>query len=157
MSIEVLRTYRFRCDAYPCQTAAVAEENETPEGWTEVSSTAHHSYGPLPSVKSGAARLRAMTANGILTTGRFSLHLCPEHPDATEALSGHHPRTDGISSSRLVLSCSCGARLGEISGGAKSRWETHFAWFLARAESGSQISVADQPRQTPPIEGDQMS
>lgn len=157
MSVEVIRTYRFRCDAYLCQTDAVAKENETPESWTTVSSTAHHSYAPLPSVKSGAARLRAMSFNGQLTTGRFSLHLCPEHPDAAAALSGHLPRTDGISSSRLILSCSCGARLGEISGGAKSRWETHFAWFLARAESGSQISVADQSRQTSPSKGDQVT
>jgi hypothetical protein len=135
----------------------MAEGSETPEGWATVSSTAHHSYAPLPSVKSGAARLRAMSFNGQLTTGRFSLHLCPEHPDPAKALAGHLPRTDGISSGRLILSCSCGAWLGEISGGAKSRWETHFAWFLARAESGDRISVADQSRQTSPSKGDQVT
>lgn len=157
MSVQVLRTYRFHCDAYPCNASALAEEHQTPDGWTEVSSTAHQSFAPLPSVKSGAARLRALSFNGNLTTGRFCLHLCPEHPDAQAAFGGHLPHTDGISSSRLILSCSCGARLGEISGGAKSRWETHFAWFLARAESDSQISVAGQPRKTPPIEGDQVT
>jgi hypothetical protein len=157
MSVEVLRTYRFRCDAYPCTESFDSAECETPEGWTEVSSTAHQRYTDVSGWKPSARLMRAMTANGILTTGRFSLHLCPHHPDAAEALGGHLPHTDGISASRLILACSCGARLGEISGGAKSRWESHFAWFLARAESGAQISVADKPRQTPPIEGDHVT
>jgi hypothetical protein len=157
VSTEVLRTYRFRCDAYPCTASVDSTQHETPEGWTEVSSTGHQRYTDVSGWKPSARVLRTVTANGILTTGRFSLHLCPNHPDAVQALAGHLPHTDGISASRLLVSCSCGARLGEVGGGAKSRWESHFAWFLARAESGAQISVADLPRQTPPTEGDRMT
>lgn len=123
MTAEVLRTYRFRCDADQCTASLDSFEYETPAGWTEVSSTAHQSYGPLPSVKSGAKLLRALTANGVRTTGRFSLHLCPEHPDA---LGAHRPMTDGYpGGQRLAVSCTCGARLGEVLGGAKTRWQEH--------------------------------
>ncbi|MFF7190581.1 hypothetical protein ACFZAR_36425 [Streptomyces sp. NPDC008222] len=122
MTAEVLRTYRFRCDAAECSAVIVSEAYETPEGWTEVSSTAHHSYTDVSGWKASAKLLRAMTANGIKTTGRFSLHLCPEHPNA---LDEHLPRTDGISPDRLVVSCSCGTKLGEAMGGAKTRWQQH--------------------------------
>lgn len=123
MTAEVLRTYRFRCDAGQCTASLDSFEYETPAGWTEVSSTAHQNYGPLPSVKSGAKLLRALSANGVRTTGRFSLHLCPEHPDA---LAAHRPMTDGYPDGQLLaVSCTCGARLGEVRGGAKTRWQEH--------------------------------
>lgn len=144
MSIEVLRTYRFRCDAYLCTASIAASGPGTPEGWSEVSSTAHQSYGPLPSVKSGASRLRALSATGVRTYGRFTLHLCPEHPDG---LSGHSPRTDGVPSGHVVVSCSCGARIGETTNSACAIWRAHFETSLAELTQG-QIS---------PIEGDQMT
>ncbi|MEV4975611.1 hypothetical protein [Streptomyces scopuliridis] len=122
MTAEVLRTYRYRCDADQCPAFLDSFEYETPADWTEVSSTAHHVYTDVSGWKASAKLLRTLSANGVRTTGRFSLHLCPKHPDA---LSKHQPRTDGITPDRLTVSCSCGARLGEAVGGAKTRWQEH--------------------------------
>lgn len=121
MTAEVLRTYRFRCDAAQCETTRLSETNETPACWSEVSSTAHQSYGPLPSVKSGRARLRAMSADGMRTLGRFRLHLCPDHPSA---LDGHLPQTDNPGGQGVTVSCSCGAHLSGNAG-----WDAKDIWF----------------------------
>ncbi|MBJ6623558.1 hypothetical protein [Streptomyces sp. DHE17-7] len=144
MSTEVIRTYRFRCDAAQCETTWLSETNETPAGWSEVSSTAHQSYGPLPSVKAGRARLNAMSANGLRTTGRFHLHLCPAHPDA---LTDHLPQTDNPGGQGVTVACSCGARLaGDAGFDAKNIWLRHF-----------ETSLASRQGQTPPIEGDRVT
>lgn len=123
MTAEVLRTYRFRCDADQCPASLDSFEYETPAGWTEVSSTAHHVYTSVSGWKASAKLLRTLSANGVRTTGRFSLHLCPEHPNALDA---HRPMTDGYPDGQLLaVSCTCGARLGEVRGGAKTRWQEH--------------------------------
>ncbi|GGS96846.1 hypothetical protein [Streptomyces violaceus] len=125
MTAEVLRSYRFRCDADQCEATRLSETNETPTGWSEVSSTAHQSYGPLPSVKSGRARLRVMSADGLRTLGRFRLHLCPDHPNALDA---HLPRTDNPGGQGVTVSCSCGAYLsGNAGWDAKDIWSRHLS------------------------------
>lgn len=124
MSVEVLRTYRFRCDAAHCTASVLSDADEAPSDWTTVSSTAHQACSPLPSVKSGRARLRAMSADGQRTTGRFRLHLCPEHPDA---LAGHLPQTDNPGGQGVTVACSCGAWLAGNAGfDAKTVWLRHF-------------------------------
>lgn len=124
MTVEVLRMYRFRCDAARCTASVLSSASEAPSSWTTVSSTAHQSYGPLPSVKSGRARLLAMSVNGLRTVGHFRLHLCPEHPDA---LAGHLPQTDNPAGQGVTVSCSCGARLsGNAGWDAKVVWLRHF-------------------------------
>lgn len=144
MSVEVLRTYRFRCDAVQCVATQLSETNETPTGWSEVSSIAHHVRLPLPSVKSGSARLRVMSADGVRTFGRFRLHLCPEHPNA---LAEHLPQTDNPGGQGVTVSCSCGARLSGQTQDAKAVWLRHFA----------ETSLASAQGQTPPTEGDQVT
>ncbi|QBJ94498.1 hypothetical protein D0Z67_29460 (plasmid) [Streptomyces seoulensis] len=144
MSVEVLRTYRFRCDEVQCATSVLSDTNEAPSDWTKVSSIAHQAYGPLPSVKSGRARLHAMSADGVRTVGRFWLHLCPAHPDA---VAEHLPQTDNPGGQGVTVSCSCGAWLASSAGfDAKSVWLRHF-----------ETSLASTQGQTPPIEGDRVT
>ena len=144
MSVEVIRTYRFRCDATLCEATRLSGTNETSAGWSEVSSTAHHVRLPLPSVKSGSARLRAMSAEGARTFGRFRLHLCPEHPNA---LAEHLPQTDNPGGQGVTVSCSCGARLSGQTQDAKAVWLRHF----------TETSLASAQGQAPPIEGEQVT
>lgn len=140
MTVEVLRTYRFRCDAARCTASVLSGASEAPSGWTTVSSTAHQSYGPLPSVKSGRARLRAMSADGLRTVGRFQLHLCPEHPDA---LAEHLPQTDNPAGQGVTVSCSCGAYLsGSADWDAKAVWLRHFT-TAAKCDGGRAMSSTD--------------
>ena len=137
MSVEVLRTYRFHCDAAQCNATVLSEASDAPSTWTTISSTDHQTRGPLPSVKSGRARLRAMDAESARSYGRFRLHLCPEHPDA---LAEHLPQTDNPGGQGVTVSCSCGAWLTSNAEGAKSAWLRHQA-----------------QEQTPPAEGDQVT
>jgi hypothetical protein len=63
--------------------------------------------------------------------GSFSLHLCPEHPDAFD---DHQPRTEGRGSGKNVtVSCSCGSNLGLAAADTfVSRYPakgTEYAWF----------------------------
>lgn len=145
MSVEVLRTYRFRCDAVQCSASVLSEAAEVPLDWSTVSSTAHQVHGVLPSVKSGRARLRALDLESMRSFGRFQLHLCPEHPSA---FAEHQPRTDNPGGQGVVVSCSCGDQLGLTPRNAKATWLRHFheTSLAARAQG-----------QTPPTEGDQVT
>ncbi|MGW1468520.1 hypothetical protein ACWCPT_29760 [Streptomyces sp. NPDC002308] len=128
MTVEVLRTYRFRCDAAHCTVSALSETNDAPTSWTRVSSTSHQQHADLSWMKASAKRLRELSAQGVRSFGRFNLDLCPEH---INALSGHQPQTDGVQTPRFhytVVACSCGTRLGEVAEyTAKDRWLKHAA------------------------------
>lgn len=144
MSVEVLRTYRYRCDATGCNATALTEDG-APLDWTVVSSIAHQNRLPLPSVKSPRARLAVMSADGVRTTGQFKLHLCPVHPDA---FASHLPQTDNPGGQGVTVSCSCGARLGFMPESPRAVWREHF-------EETSRAMQAQG--QTSPIKGDQMT
>ena len=145
MSAEVLHTYRFRCDAAHCNGSVLSETAEAPSTWSTISSTAHQAAAAFPSVKSGRARLRALSVDGMRTVGRFWLHLCPEHPDA---LAEHLPQTDNHGGQGVTVSCSCGVRLSGETRDAKAVWLRHF-------EETSHAALAQG--QTPPAEGDQVT
>lgn len=145
MSVDVLRTYRFRCDATECQASVLTDTSDAPSGWSTVSSTAHHLERILPSVKSPRARLRSMNLDSMRSFGRFQLHLCPEHPNA---FVEHRAQTDNPGGQGVIVSCSCGAQLGLMPRDAKATWLRHF-----QETSGTALA----PGQTPPIEGDQVT
>lgn len=131
MSIDVLRTYRFRCDAAHCTVVSdLAETNEAPEGWTTVDSIAHQSHPPLPSVKAGRRRLTAMDVESRRSLRRFRLHLCPTHMGA---LRNHTPQTDNEGERGSSVACSCGARLAWSTEETKVLWVQHY-----RSVSGQQ-------------------
>jgi len=144
MSIEVLRTYRFQCDATACLTSVLSETAEAPSDWSTISSRAHHLDRMLPSVKSPRARLRAMGLESMRSVGRFQLHLCPQHQGA---LAEHLPRTDNPGGQGIIASCSCGAQLGLIPRNAKAVWLGHFQ-EASRASAREQTSPSERDRMT---------
>lgn len=144
MSTETLT--RFRCDAPHCHTDGIGSDSITPpDGWTVLKSTAH-----IPATKTSpypARRNRSRTLSySERCYGSFSLHLCPEHPDA---FADHQPRTHGYGyNSNVGISCSCGAQLGRApaatmvgcypSHAPESAWFHHLPaelrWYLWRDE-----------------------
>lgn len=107
MSTETLT--RFRCDAPHCEANGIGHNNITPpDGWTSLKSTAH-----IPVTKSSpypARGRRKALSYSDRCYGGFSLHLCPDHPDAFD---DHQPITNGYGyNSNVQVSCSCGAQLG---------------------------------------------
>jgi hypothetical protein len=131
MTAEVLRTYRFRCDAAECSASVLSETNDVPVDWTTIDSIAHQSHAPLPSVKSGRALLRSLDTRSLRSYGRFRLHLCPAHPDA---LAGHLPRTDNAGGQGASVFCSCGARLAGSTHETKAPWVRHYEAVAGRTE-----------------------
>ena len=125
MTAEVLRTYRYRCDAAQCTEVSPASETAEPPGtWSTVRSTAHHTPSVLPP---GAtrARLRAMDLESLKSVGQFWLHLCPSHLGAFDQ---HAPRTDNRGGrGGVAVSCSCGARLAFETRETKDAWLRHYA------------------------------
>lgn len=128
MSVEVLRTYRFQCDAGHCTVSDLSETNEVPPGWTTVDSIAHHNHPPLPSVKAGRRRLQELDVRGVRSFGRFRLHLCPTH---VGVLEDHKPQTDNEGGQGASLACSCGARLAWSTPTPKELWVRHYRETLA--------------------------
>ncbi|MEU9014310.1 hypothetical protein AB0D12_31975 [Streptomyces sp. NPDC048479] len=130
MSTESLT--RFRCDAPRCPADGIGASIITPpDGWTRLQSTAH-----IPVVKTSPYPARRRRSNVLSYSercyGGFSLHLCPQHPDAFEA---HQPRTAGHGyKSSVSVSCSCGASLGMAAAATfVSSYPSHGterAWFL---------------------------
>lgn len=102
--------YRLHCDSPACTATAVVEEiRDSPDGWTRLSSTTHlASWKPGRKIP-GTRRIDRSTL-GDLMCGSFSLHLCPDHPDA---FADHLPQTEGDilrpreSYRRIVVRCSC--------------------------------------------------
>jgi hypothetical protein len=123
VTAEVLRTYRFRCDAAQCTVSALSETDEVPVGWTTVDSIAHQSHAPLPSVKSGRALLHSLDTRSLRSHGRFRLHLCPEHPGA---LMEHMPQTDNVGGQGASVGCSCGAQFAWSTPTTKKLWVRHY-------------------------------
>ncbi|MEV4975566.1 hypothetical protein [Streptomyces scopuliridis] len=129
MSTETLT--RFRCDAPHCEANGIGSNNITPpQGWTVLKSTAHipvtkdHPFPPR------GRRPKALSY-GERCYGRFSLHLCPEHP---AAFDNHRPITNGHGyKSNVLVSCSCGASLGMVPAVMMvARYPSHateHAWF----------------------------
>jgi hypothetical protein len=134
MTIEALRTYRFRCDAAHCTVASLSGTNEVPEGWTTVDSVAHQSHPPLPSVKAGRRRLAAMDVESRRSLRRFRLHLCPTHVDA---LRNHTPQTDSQGERGSSVACSCGARLAWSTEDTKALWVQHYESVSSQQEGES--------------------
>ncbi|MEU0837096.1 hypothetical protein [Streptomyces sp. NPDC005969] len=145
MTTEVLRTYRFRCDAAQCTTSMLSETTGVPAGWSEIDSIAHQSHAPLPSVKSGRARLKALDTRSIRSYGRFTLHLCPAHPDA---LVGHLPQTDNAGGQGASVFCSCGARLAGSTQDTKKVWVEHY--MAVSEKAGSQPECGWSPIEMTP-------
>lgn len=121
---------RFLCDAPHCQTNGIGSNNITPpQGWTVLKSTAHI---PITKDPSFAPRRRTKALSySERCYGGFSLHLCPEHPDAFNA---HRPITNGYGyKSNVAVSCSCGMNLGTAAAATMvSRYPSHApenAWF----------------------------
>jgi hypothetical protein len=123
LTVEVLRTYRFRCDAARCTVSDLSETDDTPAGWTTIDSIAHQSHAPLPSAKAGRTLLRALAARSLRSHGRFRLHLCPTH---VGALGEHTPQTDNEGGQGASVSCSCGARLAWSTSDPKAVWAKHY-------------------------------
>lgn len=129
MSTETLT--RFYCDAPHCHTNGIGPSNITPpDGWTRLKSTAH-----IPVTKTSPYPARRRQSKTLSYSercyGGFSLHLCPDHPDAFNA---HQPITDGRGYNNDVLvSCSCGAQLGRTSAVTMvGRYPSHapeWGWF----------------------------
>ncbi|MET9436917.1 hypothetical protein [Streptomyces sp. NPDC006551] len=128
MSTETLT--RFLCDAPRCHTNGIGHDNITPpDGWTKLKSTAHipvTKISPYP-----ARRRRGELSYSERCYGSFSLHLCPEHPDA---FAGHQPITNGYGYNASVeVSCSCGALRGRAPAATMvSRYPSHApesTWF----------------------------
>lgn len=132
MTAEVLRTYRFRCDAANCTVFDLSETNEVPHGWTTVDSIAHHSHPPLPSVKAGRRRLQEIDVRSRRSFGRFRLHLCPTH---VGALRDHTPQTDNEGERGSSVACSCGARLAWSTEETKALWVLHYTTVSGRQEA----------------------
>lgn len=107
--------YRFRCDAPQCSAVALGtgDGKDLPDGWTEVSSTAHirHEDFPLPPIRTLRGRMRPNKLDyWDAVAGRFSLHLCGEHPhvfDEHKPIANGRPSPDG---KIVYVSCSCGAK-----------------------------------------------
>ncbi|CAL9364280.1 hypothetical protein [Streptomyces sp. enrichment culture] len=135
MTVEVLRTYRFRCDAANCTVSGLTETNEVPPGWTMVDSIAHQSHPPLPSVKAGRRRLAAMDVESRRSLRRFRLHLCPTH---VGALRDHTPQTDNEGERGSSVACSCGARLAWSTEDTKTLWVRHYTAVSGRQEAGDE-------------------
>ncbi|MFE9461622.1 hypothetical protein [Streptomyces californicus] len=131
MTAEVLRTYRFRCDAAHCTVSDLSETNEAPYGWSTVDSIAHQSHPPLPSVKAGRRRLREIDVKSRRSFGRFRLHLCPTH---VGALRNHTPQTDNEGERGSSVGCSCGARLAWSTEDTKALWVEHYENVSSRTE-----------------------
>ncbi|MER5277743.1 hypothetical protein ABT025_18570 [Streptomyces sp. NPDC002809] len=143
MSTETLT--RFRCDAPHCDANDIGSSNiAPPDGWTVLKSTAH-----IPVTKDFLApprrRSRALSYSERCYGG-FSVHLCPEHP---EAFNAHHPITNGYGyKSNVAVSCSCGTNLGTAaavtmvgqypSHAPEKTWFRHLPadlrWYLWRGE-----------------------
>lgn len=123
MSVEVLRTYRFQCDAGHCTVSDLSDTSEAPAGWTTVDSIAHQSHVPLPSVKSGRRRLSALDVRSLRSHGRFWFHLCPTH---VGVLADHMPQTDNEGGQGASISCSCGERLAWSTPTPKELWVQHY-------------------------------
>jgi hypothetical protein len=137
---------RFRCDAPTCANNGFGQNNITPPaGWTVLKSTAHI---PVTKTSPYPARRRRSTPLSYSERcyGSFSLHLCPEHPDALDA---HRPITNGAGhKSSVGVSCSCGMNLGRAaaatfvnsypSHGTERAWFQHLParlrWYLWRGE-----------------------
>ncbi|MYU24655.1 hypothetical protein [Streptomyces sp. SID8352] len=123
MTAEVLRTYRFRCDAANCTVSDLSETDDAPVGWTTIDSIAHQSHAPLPSVKAGRTLLRALDVRSLRSHGRFRLHLCPTH---VGALGKHAPQTDNEGGQGASVACSCGERLARSTPNPKALWAQHY-------------------------------
>lgn len=105
--------YRFRCDAPHCTTAVLVEDlKDVPDGWRTIKSTDHI---PVPPPQPAWERRKPRTLTySEQCRGAFTLHLCPQHPDAFDA---HLPRTNGVYTrpgrdGQASVSCSCGLNLG---------------------------------------------
>lgn len=131
--------YRFRCDAPHCHAAVLAEDlKHVPEGWKVVKSTDHI---PIPPRQLPFERRRPRTLTySERCRGAFTLHLCPEHPNAFDS---HLPRTEGVymrpgKDGKAYVSCSCdgmrtvltstGWRIAGGDGLGPSAW-TENAWW----------------------------
>lgn len=136
MTAEVLRTYRFRCDAGQCAVSELSETDTAPVGWTTIDSIAHQSHAPLPSAKAGRARLSALDVRSLRSYGRFWLHLCPTHVGVLEE---HTPQTDNEGGQGASVACSCGARLAWSTPDTKALWVQHY-------EAVSVQQEGEQPR-----------
>jgi hypothetical protein len=123
MTVEVLRTYRFQCDAANCVASDLSETDDAPASWTTIDSIAHQSHAPLPSVKAGRTLLRALDVRSLRSHGRFRLHLCPTHADA---LAEHSPQTDNEGGQGASVACSCGERLAWSTPDTKALWVQHY-------------------------------
>lgn len=135
MTVEVLRTYRFRCDAANCTVSDLSETDDAPVGWTTIDSITHQSHAPLPSVKSGRTLLRALDVQSLRSHGRFRLHLCPTH---VGALREHAPQTDNEGGQGASVACSCGARLAWSTPDTKALWVQHYEAVSVRQEGEQQ-------------------
>lgn len=124
VTAEVLRTYRFRCDAGRCTVSDLSGTSEAPTGWTTIDSIAHQLHTPLPSAKAGRARLSALDVRSLRSRGRFWLHLCPTH---VGVLDDHTPQTDNEGGQGAAIACSCGARLAWSTPDPKALWLQHYA------------------------------
>jgi hypothetical protein len=131
MTIEVLRTYRFRCDAAHCTVVDLSETDNAPIGWTVIDSIAHQSHAPLPSAGAGRTLLRALDVRSIRSHGRFWLHLCPTH---VGVLGEHTPQTDNEGGQGASVACSCGARLAWSTPDTKALWVQHYEAASVRRE-----------------------
>jgi hypothetical protein len=123
MSVEALRTYRFRCDAVHCAVSDLSETEDVPVGWTTIDSIAHQSHAPLPSAKAGRTLLRALDVRSLRSHGRFRLHLCPTHAGV---LGEHLPQTDNEGGQGASVACSCGERLAWSTPNTKALWVQHY-------------------------------
>jgi hypothetical protein len=131
MTIEVLRTYRFQCDAANCEVSGPSETNDAPADWTTIDSIAHQSHAPLPSAKAGRTLLRAHDVRSLRSHGRFRLHLCPTH---VGVLDEHTPQTDNEGGQGVSVACSCGARLAWSAQDPKALWVQHYESVSVRQE-----------------------
>lgn len=132
MTVEALRTYRFRCDAANCTVSDLSETDDAPVGWTTIDSIGHQSHAPLPPTKAGRALLRALDARSLRSHGRFRLHLCPTH---VGALAEHAPRTDNEGGQGVSVACSCGERLAWSTSDPKALWVEHYEAAAFRQEA----------------------
>lgn len=124
--------YRLRCDAPGCTTTSVVESiTDTPDGWTRIRSDAHLDdwKPPIIKLRNGRTRLDKRDRWDV-TAGKFTLHLCAEHPDTFAA---HLPLTigSGVTGNRdrhITVKCSC----GEL-----STWVNDMHMVRARSEGPS--------------------
>ena len=133
MTVEVLRTYRFRCDALNCTVSDLSETDDAPAGWTTIDSIAYQSHAPLPSAKAGRTLLRALDVRSLRSHGRFWLHLCPTH---VGALGEHAPQTDNEGGQGASVACSCGKQLAWSTPNTKALWVQHYE--AASTETGGE-------------------